>query len=60
MQSVTPEMLEQLEDEVNSLEQARKEAEKVWYDKISAIDSELREKKMEEEKKLMMLKEKEK
>jgi hypothetical protein len=32
----------------------------MWHDKINAIDSELREKKIEEEKKLMMLKEKEK
>jgi len=39
-------MIQELEEEISSLEQERKESEKMWHDKINAIDSELREKKI--------------
>ena len=51
-------MISQLQEEISDLEKQRKDTEKTWHQKISAIDTELREKKMEEEKKIMLLKEK--
>jgi len=42
------------------VEKDRKETEKSWNDKIQTIESELMQKRVEEEKKLLILKEKEK
>ena len=60
IQSITPEMITSLEEEISILEQERREYEKLWQEKIRAIDIEYEQKKLEEEKKLLILKEKEK
>lgn len=48
-----------MESEIKRLEAERKEGEKVWQDKIKAIDLELLLKRNEEEKKLLILRDKE-
>lgn len=53
-------MIQQLDDQIAELEKERKETERSWNDKIQAIEGELSQKKIEEEKKLLILKEKEK
>lgn len=53
-------MIQQLDQQIAELEKERRETEKTWNDKIQNIEGELSQKKVEEEKKLLILKEKEK
>ena len=53
-------MIEQLEAEIEALQREKKDVEKHWQEKIGLIDQELHQKRVEEEKKLLILKEKEK
>lgn len=55
---VTVEMIAEVEDQINELEKDRKEAEKSWQEKIHNIETELQQRRLEEEKKLLILKEK--
>lgn len=55
---ISEEMIASMEAEVKQLELQRKEGEKNWQEKIKAVDIELMIKRNEEEKKLMILKEK--
>lgn len=48
-----------MENEVKKLEVERKQGEKVWQDKIKAVDVELILKRAEEDKKLIILRQKE-
>ena len=59
-QFITEEMVEGLEREIRQLESDRREGERGWQEKIKAIDIELIHKRNEEEKKLLILREKEK
>ena len=52
-------MIETMEMEVKKLEAERKEGEKIWQEKIKAVDVELILKRNEEDKKLLILREKE-
>lgn len=56
--NITNEMIQELDEQIADLEKERKETEKSWNDKIQAIESELMQKRVEEEKKLLILKEK--
>ena len=58
--SVTQAMIEELDQQIADLEKERKESEKSWNEKISNIENELQGKRVEEEKKLLILKEREK
>ena len=49
-------MILKLEEEIAELEQERRETEKLWEEKVKAIDSEYAQKKIEEEKKMLILK----
>ena len=51
-------MIAEVEDQINELEKDRKEAEKSWQEKIHNIETELQQRRLEEEKKLLILKEK--
>ena len=53
-------MIKTLQDEVRQLQAMKKQGEKEWQDKIKNIDLELYKKRMEEEKKMLILREKEK
>lgn len=53
-------MIQQLDEQIADLEKERKETEKLWNEKIQTIQGELSQKRVEEEKKLLILKEKEK
>ena len=53
-------MIQQLDQQIGELEKERRETERTWNDKIQNIEGELSQKKVEEEKKLLILKEKEK
>lgn len=56
IQTVSPEMILKLEEEIAELEQERRETEKLWEEKVKAIDAEYAQKKIEEEKKMLILK----
>lgn len=53
-------MVVALEKEIAQMEQDRRDEESTWQEKVKTIDMEYEQKKMEEEKKLLILKEKEK
>jgi hypothetical protein len=53
-------MIQGLETEIKRLEADRREGEKTWQDKIKAVDLELMLKRTEEERRLMIIREKEK
>ena len=53
-------MIAELEEEIIKLESEYKEAEKVWGEKIANLEVEHSNRRIEEEKKLLILKEKEK
>ena len=57
---VTQNMLQELDQQIADLEKERRDSEKTWNDKITHIETELQAKRVEEEKKLLILKEKEK
>lgn len=57
---ISPEMIEELEEEIDSLEKEKKDVEKHWQQKIAMIDQQLYQKRQEEERKLLILKEKQK
>jgi hypothetical protein len=57
---VTVEMISELEEEIMKLEAEHKDAEKVWGEKLSNLEVEFSNRRVEEEKKLLILKEKEK
>jgi hypothetical protein len=56
--TVTVEMISKVEEEINQLEKERKETEKNWNEKISNV--ELQARRVEHEKKVLILKDKEK
>lgn len=58
--NITQEMIQQLDQQIAELEKERRDTERTWNDKIQNIEGELSQKKVEEEKKLLILKEKEK
>lgn len=57
--SITEEIILNLEEEVRRLEGERKEGERAWQEKIKAVDVELILKRGEEEKRLLILRERE-
>ena len=57
---ITQDMIQGLEAEIKKLQAERREGEKMWQDKIKTIDIELMLKRTEEEKKMLIMREKEK
>ena len=58
--TVTPDMISELEEQIAGLEEERRDNERLWQGKMRAIDLEFEQKKLEEEKKLLILREREK
>ena len=54
--NVTVEMIAEIEGQINDLEKERRESEKSWNEKIQNIETELQQRRLEEEKKLLILK----
>lgn len=52
-------MVSYLEEEITNLEEERRESDRLWQEKIRAVDAEYSQKRREEEKKLIILKQKE-
>ncbi len=53
---VTVDMINEIVEQIDQLEAERKESEKGWNQKIHNIESELQQRRIEEEKKLLILK----
>ena len=60
IQTITEDMIKTFEEEVKELEHKKKQGEKQWQQKIKIIDLELYKKRVQEEKKMLILREKEK
>lgn len=45
---VTMEMIQQLEEQLSSLQVMKKDTERTWYDKIQTIENQLSSKKLDE------------